>query len=51
MDCDDNYRDIQHDFCHSQGTKVVLQEGDRMHPDPRPFSLYTVKTDVTEIDP
>jgi len=51
MDYEDNYIDIQHDFYHSQDTKIVSQEADRMRPDPRPFSSYTVETDITEFDP
>ena len=51
MDCEDNCIDIRHDFYHSQDTRVVLQEDDRMHPDPRPFSLYTAETDITELYP
>jgi len=49
MDCEDNYIDIQHDFYHLQDTKIVLQEADRMHFDPLPFSSYTVETDITKL--
>ena len=49
MDCEDNCIDIQHDFYHCQDTRVVLQEDDKMHPDPRLFSLYTVEIDITEL--
>ena len=49
MDCQNNHIDIQHDFYHSQDTKIVLQEADRMHSDSGPFSSYTVETDITEL--
>jgi len=49
MDCEDNYIGIQHDFYHLQGTKTVVQEVDRMHFDPQPFSSYTDETDITEL--
>jgi hypothetical protein len=51
MDFEDNCIDIRHDFYHSQDTRVVLQEADRMQPDPRPFSSYTVETGITELYP
>jgi hypothetical protein len=51
MDCEDNCIDTRHDFYHYQDTRVVLQEDDKMHPDPRPFSSYTVEIDITELYP
>jgi len=47
MDCEDNYTDIQHDFYHSQDTKIVLQEADKMRSGRPPFSAYTAETDIT----
>jgi hypothetical protein len=51
MDYQDNYIDIQHDFYHSQDTRVVLQEGDTMRPDPQLFSSHMVEIDTTELSP
>jgi hypothetical protein len=49
MDCEDNDIDIQHDFSHFRDTKVILQEDDKKHFDPLPFSTYTVEIDVVEL--
>ena len=51
MDCEDNYTDIQHDFYHFRDTRVILQEDDKMHLDPRLFSSYTVEIDIIELYP
>jgi hypothetical protein len=51
MDCEDNCIDIQHDYYHSQDTREVLQEDDKMHPDPRLFSVYIVEIDITVLYP
>ena len=47
MDCEDNCIDIQHDSYHFQDTRVISQEDDKMHLDPRLFSSYTVEIDIT----
>ena len=42
---------IRHDFYHSQDTRLVLQEANRMQPGARPFSSYAVESDITELYP
>jgi len=42
---------IQHDFSHSQDTKVILLQGDKKKPDPLPFSAYTVEIDIIGLYP
>ena len=51
MDCEDNYIDIQHGFSHFRDTKVILQEDDKTHFDPLPFSTNRVEIDVVEFYP
>ena len=46
MDCEDNYTDIQRDFYHSQDTKIVLREADKMRFGLPPFSAYTAGTGI-----
>ena len=38
-------------FYHYQDTRVVLQEDDKMHPDPWLLSSYTVEIEITELYP
>jgi hypothetical protein len=51
MDFQGNHKDIQHDFSHSQDTKVVLLQGDKKKLNPLPFSTYTVEIDVIGLYP
>ena len=49
MDYEDNYIDIQHDFYHSRDTRAVLQEDNRMQPDPPLSSSYRDEIDIISL--